>query len=392
MGCVASSVAPALLPPTPDEMPAEPAFDLPLWNEISKGRLQGVLSKQGRAGFTSRYRMQKEKLFTGSLADKANLDKFSKVCIGDMKAYAPMLRAMVRMMHKTSIETVVIDGNAFIGDRTCALRPAYTYDNSALKILISKPKKIDDDGSGAPLLPGIVLASPIGVDGAPIEIWDWYGRLMAGAHRAVVANVAFRAARPETPLPAGMMDMLAGLKYMVAQASELGIDPSRIAIACQSAGAHVACPLALELAAREEAHLAKLVFMESPGPTPFGSQLLGPYDSMPPFFRFCMETVCKEQYTVMAGLETWETSFQEKAQELHILDAPEELLAKMPKHIILSAEFDDFRLIHEEYAAKLLACGVLLDFMILPGGCHQDVCASLFAGKKWNVDTIRKHL
>ena len=59
---------------------------------------------------------------------------------------------------------------------------------------------------------------------------------------------------------------------------------------------------------------------------------------------------------------------------------------------VLSAEFDDFRLIHEEYAAKLLACGVLLDFMILPGGCHQDVCTSLFAGKKWNVDTIRKHL
>ena len=39
--------------------------------------------------------------------------------------------------------------------------------------------------------------------------------------------------------------------------------------------------------------------------------------------------------------------------------------------------FDDFRLIHEEYAAKLLACGVLLDFMILPGGPPRCVHVAL---------------
>eukprot|EP00284_Hemiselmis_tepida_P007853 CAMPEP_0174916570 /NCGR_PEP_ID=MMETSP1355-20121228/1886_1 /TAXON_ID=464990 /ORGANISM="Hemiselmis tepida, Strain CCMP443" /LENGTH=388 /DNA_ID=CAMNT_0016161579 /DNA_START=48 /DNA_END=1214 /DNA_ORIENTATION=- len=388
MGCGASKSGPReLLPPMPHEMPEEPLFDLPLWNEQSRGKLKGQLTKQGKSGFNSRYKMQKEKLFLGSLADKDNLDKFSEVATASIQAYAPMLRKLVNWQHKTSLEKVVIDANAFIGDRNCALRPGYCYENSALEILISKPTK----AKGGPL-PGIVLASPIGVDGTPVELYDWYGRLMSGSHQAVVFNMAFRPGRPETPLPAGMLDMLAGLKYMVARADELGIDKSRIAIACQSSGAHVACPLPLELAARGEASLVKLVIMESPGPTPFGDKLLGPYNEMPVFFRYCTETVCKEQYIVMAGPEKWEDRFQERDPILHVHHAPEELLAKMPKHIIFSAEFDDFRMTHEEYATKLLKCGVLLDFMILPGGSHQDVCGSMFAKRQWNLGTIKKYL
>jgi hypothetical protein len=330
--------------------------------------------------------MQSEKLFLGSLAEADCLTRFSEAAIASMQAYVPFLRKMVNMQHKTSLQEIVIDGNAFIGGHECMLQPGYRYDNASLKILISKPKKIDG------LLPGIVLASPIGVDGAPVELWDWYGRLMASVHNAVVFNVAFRPGRPETPLPAGMLDLLASLKYMIAQAPELGVDTSRIAIACQSAGSHVACPLPLELAARGEAGLVKLVFMESPGPAPFSCDLLGPYETMPHFFRYCTEIVSKEQYIAMAGPHTWEDRFRKKDPVFHVHYAADELLAKMPKHIIFGAEFDEFRMVHEEYAAKLLKCGVLLDFMILPGGGHQDVCSSLFSRKSWNVETIRKHL
>lgn len=369
-------------------MAAEPSFDLPLWNEQSKGRLQGQLRKSSRSGFTRRYKMQ-HTLFVGDLTDAANLAKFRATAVGAMKPYLGMIRTTVNMTYKTLHEVVVIDANAYIGARECSLRAGYSYDNGALKILISRPKK-KLDGEGA--LPGIVLASPIGVDAAPVEDWDFNGRAMAGAYRAVVCNVGYRAAGPEDPMPAGMLDMLAGLKYMIARADELGIDKSRIAIACQSAGAHVACPLPLELAARGEAHLVKLVVMASPGPTPFGSALLGPYDAMPPWVAHCTRTVCLEQYKVIAGPK-WQELYESKDPLLHCHHAPRELLAKLPPHILFSAEFDDFRSIHEEYAKKLHDAGALRDFLILPGGCHDDTqLAPLLNKSQWNLATVKKHL
>ena len=54
-----------------------------------------------------------------------------------------------------------------------------------------------------------------------------------------------------------------------------------------------------------------------------------------------------------------------------MLAAPEELIAKAPKHVLISMEFDMGRWQTDEYAARLHRCGVLADYVLLPGGIHK---------------------
>lgn len=60
----------------------------------------------------------------------------------------------------------------------------------------------------------------------------------------VVASVDYRLA-PETPFPGALHDCYAALQWLHASAIELDIDPTRIAIAGESAGAGIAAGLAL---------------------------------------------------------------------------------------------------------------------------------------------------
>ena len=256
----------------------------------------------------------------------------------------------------------VIDANAYIGDRAAASAPsAYLYDNQSLKILISRPTKTSAK------MPGIVLASPRGLNRTPIEHFAWFGKAMSGCYQAVVFNVEYRPGVPDHPLPAGLLDLLAALKYMVAMADAYSIDTSRIAIAGQSSGCTVMSPLGLELAARGEASLVKLIFMESPLMFP---DVLAPNETMSAWHRYILEVVIKEQYVAYAGGPSkWEARLKDKDPLLHVMDASDDLLSKMPQHIIVTSEFDDFRDVNEAYATKLMKCGVLKDVVIAPGKC-----------------------
>ena len=61
----------------------------------------------------------------------------------------------------------------------------------------------------------------------------------------VVVSVAYRRA-PENPFPLPNDDAYAALAWVAANASTLGVDAARLAVACDSAGAHLAAGVAIE--------------------------------------------------------------------------------------------------------------------------------------------------
>ncbi len=83
---------------------------------------------------------------------------------------------------------------------------------------------------------GFVLGMP--------EINDGANRSIALAHGCIVASVDYRLA-PETIYPGAVEDCYAALAWLHQRATALGVDPARVAIAGESAGAGHAATLAL---------------------------------------------------------------------------------------------------------------------------------------------------
>lgn len=80
-------------------------------------------------------------------------------------------------------------------------------------------------------------------------------RPMAAALGCVIVSVDYRLA-PETVFPGAIEDCYAGLAWTTTHAGELGIDPARIGVTGESAGAGLAAALALLVRDRGEYRLA----------------------------------------------------------------------------------------------------------------------------------------
>ncbi|MEM7412109.1 MAG: alpha/beta hydrolase [Myxococcota bacterium] len=94
------------------------------------------------------------------------------------------------------------------------------------------------------LRPGVFEIHGGGFLMGSIEMMDPWCQLVASVLDAVIVSVEYRLA-PEHPFPAGIEDCYAALSWMSENASELGVDPARIAIAGQSAGGGLAAGTAL---------------------------------------------------------------------------------------------------------------------------------------------------
>jgi len=98
------------------------------------------------------------------------------------------------------------------------------------------------DGTGLPALLYIHGGgwSIGGLDGV-----DELCRTIAVAAGCVVVSVGYRLA-PENPFPAGLEDCVAALEWTARCAQDLGIDPTRIAIGGDSAGANLAIAVSVQ--------------------------------------------------------------------------------------------------------------------------------------------------
>ncbi len=122
---------------------------------------------------------------------------------------------------------------------TCTRHTAPTGDGS-VELLVYRPND-DADRPGRPCVywvhgGGYVMGF---AEPDPRHLVDWVLGL-----DCVLVSVDYRLA-PEHPYPAGLDDTVAGLRWTVAHAQELGIDPSALALAGVSAGGGLAAAAAL---------------------------------------------------------------------------------------------------------------------------------------------------
>jgi len=93
--------------------------------------------------------------------------------------------------------------------------------------------------------PGVVYIHGGGWVTGSIETHDGLCRRIAAIGRCRVVSVEYRLA-PEHPFPAAAEDSVAAARWVLANAEELGMEPSRIAVAGDSAGGNLSAVVALK--------------------------------------------------------------------------------------------------------------------------------------------------
>lgn len=104
-------------------------------------------------------------------------------------------------------------------------------------------------GTGVGLLPGLVYFHGGGFVAGSLETHDGICRSLASASGCRVVSVDYRLA-PEAPFPAAVEDACAATRWVAAHAERLGIDPGRLGVGGDSAGATLAAVVAQTLAGK----------------------------------------------------------------------------------------------------------------------------------------------
>jgi acetyl esterase/lipase len=170
-----------------------------------------------------------------------------------------------------------------------------------------------------------------------------------------VVSVDYRLA-PEHPDPAGFDDALTVLKWVAAEAGNLGIDPERLAVAGSSAGGALAAGLA-QCAAEGSAPAIAFQMLHQPV-----------LDDRP--------TPSKAEFAATPGFDgpaTWEMWRHLGAGEAVAADAVparcEDLVGLAPA-LITCSELDPLRDEAIDYALRLMWAGVATELHVFPGTCH----------------------
>jgi acetyl esterase len=199
--------------------------------------------------------------------------------------------------------------------------------------------------SAAPNLPLIVYFHGGGFTICTLEMYDDLCRTLANVSGCAVASVDYRLA-PETPFPGAAEDCYLALRSLATQAQALGLDPTRVAVAGDSAGANLATVTALLARERE-------------GPALRYQALIYP----------CVDPACASasqrefasgyMLTRESMLWYWAQYLQSPTDAANPLAAPARAdLRGLPAATLITAEFDPLRDEGEDYANRLQAAGV----------------------------------
>jgi acetyl esterase/lipase len=177
---------------------------------------------------------------------------------------------------------------------------------------------------------------------------------LARRGRCTVVSVDYRLA-PEHPYPAALDDAVAVLRRVAANATELGVDATRLAVAGSSAGATLAACLAR-----------------------------GAGDNLPPVvFQLLHQPVLDDRTTASKAEFRTSPAFDSEAADLMwryylgpeagsgvAVPARRNRFDGLPPALITCAEVDPFRDEAVDYALQLLRAGVSTELHVFPRTCH----------------------
>jgi acetyl esterase/lipase len=178
---------------------------------------------------------------------------------------------------------------------------------------------------------------------------------LARRARCAVVSVDYRLA-PENPFPAALDDATSVLNWVVDNATQLRIDPARVAVAGSSAGAALAACLAHRAA---DGVVPPLVFQLLHQPV---------LDDRP--------SASKTEFRASPAFDgegaelMWRHYLAGQSPAPAAVPARRTQLAGLPTALITCAEIDPFRDEAVEYALRLLRAGVCTELHVFPGACH----------------------
>ncbi|WP_018567291.1 alpha/beta hydrolase [Streptomyces sp. PsTaAH-124] len=221
-------------------------------------------------------------------------------------------------------------------------------------------------------LPGLLYMHGGGFAIGSVDTFHVETSHIAAEVGAVVASVEYRLA-PEHPFPAALDDCYAVLKWMVANSDALGVDPERIGVAGESAGAGLAAGLALY--ARDRGGPA--LVMQYLGTPVVDDRLdtlsMRAFTDTPGWNRYNAE-LSWDYYLGGRGLRGGDDISPYAAP------ARAEDLSGLPPAYVTACEFDPLRDEDLGYARRLISAGVPAEVHHFPGTFHGSAQLAPHAG------------
>jgi acetyl esterase len=191
-----------------------------------------------------------------------------------------------------------------------------------------------------------------------VESHDGLCRALADEGRCLVVSLGYRLA-PEHPFPTAIEDGRAALAWLRAQASRLAIDPKKIGVGGDSAGANlsaVVCGLAVADGWSPKAQLLLCPVLDALGRTPSRSTLGSG------FFLEERTMVCYFEHYRVDGLVP---------DDSHVSPLRGTDFSRLPPTRIHAAEYDPLRDEATLYAEALARAGVDVRLNVHPGMIHH---------------------
>jgi acetyl esterase len=187
---------------------------------------------------------------------------------------------------------------------------------------------------------------------------DGICRSIVNAAGCAVASVDYRLA-PEFKYPVAVEDSYAALKWVVANAARLGLDPARVAVGGDSAGGNLAAVVALLARERHGPRLLLQVLVYPATNHDFGT----------PSYR---ENATGYMLTTEDMRWFWRhyLAREEQAAEVNASPFRAASLADLPPALVITAGCDPLRDEGEAYAVRLRDAGVAVTLTQYPGMFH----------------------